>query len=128
MLLLAATAQTQGQSAGDFCDTIDGDRGRLTTRAEPPHGRRDFVTGASCFARAFAWRRHCDRPSAPSTARTARRKACADLRGDGGMADRSRTPDGWTIEVVKPAEGDRPRIRHHGFYVGDARRVNDLTR
>jgi hypothetical protein len=32
--------------------------GRLTTRTEPQHGWRDFVTGASCFAGAFAWRRH----------------------------------------------------------------------
>ena len=35
--------------------------GRLATRAEPPRGWRDFVTGASCMARAFAWRRHFDR-------------------------------------------------------------------
>jgi hypothetical protein len=36
---------------------------------------------------------------------------------DGAMADRYRTPDGWTVEVVQLATGNRLRIRHHGFYV-----------
>jgi hypothetical protein len=44
------------------------------------------------------------------------------------MADRYRTPDGWTIEVVQLAEGERLRIRHHGFYVADAPSVDDLAR
>jgi hypothetical protein len=41
---------------------------------------------------------------------------------------RYRTPDGWTIEVVQLAEGERLRIRHHGFYVADAHNVDDLAR
>jgi hypothetical protein len=44
------------------------------------------------------------------------------------MADRYRTPDGWMVEVVRLAEGERLRIRHHGFYVADARNVDDLAR
>jgi hypothetical protein len=42
------------------------------------------------------------------------------------MADRCRPPDGWTIEVVHLAEGERLRIRHHGFYVADAPGVTTL--
>ena len=37
----------------------------------------------------------------------------------GLMRDRYRTPDGWTVEVLQLAAGDRLRIRHHGFYVAD---------
>jgi hypothetical protein len=44
------------------------------------------------------------------------------------MADRYRTPGGWTVEVVQLAEGERLRVRHHGFYVADARSVDDLAR
>jgi hypothetical protein len=44
------------------------------------------------------------------------------------MADRYRTPDGWTVEVVQLAKGDRLRIRHHGFYVADVLNVDDLAR
>ena len=39
------------------------------------------------------------------------------------MAERYRSPGGWTVEVVRLAEGERLRIRHHGFYVADARSV-----
>jgi hypothetical protein len=42
--------------------------------------------------------------------------------------DRYRTPDGWTVEVVQLAAGDRLRIRHHGFYVADVVNVDDLGR
>jgi hypothetical protein len=44
------------------------------------------------------------------------------------MADRYRTPDGWTVEVVQLAAGDRLRIRHHRFYVADVVNVDDLAR
>ena len=44
------------------------------------------------------------------------------------MADRYRTPDDWTVEVVQVAAGDRLRIRHHGFYVADVVNVDDLAR
>jgi hypothetical protein len=44
------------------------------------------------------------------------------------MADRYRTPDGWTVEVVALTEGERLRIRHHGFYVADVRSVAELER
>jgi hypothetical protein len=44
------------------------------------------------------------------------------------MADRYRTPDGWTVEVVQLATGNRLRIRHHGFYVADVVNVDDLAR
>jgi hypothetical protein len=44
------------------------------------------------------------------------------------MADRYRTPDGWTVEVIHVAAGDRLRIRHHGFYIADALSVDDLAR
>jgi hypothetical protein len=50
------------------------------------------------------------------------------LGQDDVMADRYRTPGGWTIEVVQLAEGERLRIRHHGFYVADVRSVADLER
>jgi hypothetical protein len=42
------------------------------------------------------------------------------------MADRYRTPGGWTVEVVQLAIGERLRIRHHGYYVADVRNVADL--
>jgi hypothetical protein len=44
------------------------------------------------------------------------------------MADRYSTPGGWTVEVVQLAEGERLRIRHHGYYVADVRNVDDLAR
>ena len=44
------------------------------------------------------------------------------------MADRYRTPDDWTVEVVQLAAGDRLRIRHHGFYAADVVNVDDLAR
>ena len=45
------------------------------------------------------------------------------------MGDRYRTPDGWTVEVVELAAGDRLRIRHHGFYAStDVANVDDLAR
>jgi hypothetical protein len=44
------------------------------------------------------------------------------------MADRYRTPDGWTVEVVQLAAGERLRIRHQGFYVADVLSVDDLAR
>ena len=44
------------------------------------------------------------------------------------MGDRYRTPDGWTVEVLRLAEGDRLRIRHHGFYVAAVVNVDDLAR
>ena len=44
------------------------------------------------------------------------------------MADRYRTPDGWTVEVVRLDADERFRIRHHGFYVADVRNVDDLAR
>jgi hypothetical protein len=44
------------------------------------------------------------------------------------MADRYRTPAGWTVEVVRLAEGERFRIRHYGFRVADALSVDDLAR
>ena len=42
------------------------------------------------------------------------------------MADRYHTPGGWTIEVVQLAEGERLRIRHHGYYIADVRNLADL--
>jgi antitoxin (DNA-binding transcriptional repressor) of toxin-antitoxin stability system len=44
------------------------------------------------------------------------------------MADRYRTPGGWTVEVVRVAAGERLRIRHHGFHVADVVNVDDLAR
>jgi hypothetical protein len=44
------------------------------------------------------------------------------------MADRYRTPGGWTVEVVQLAAGERLRIRHHGFYVADVGNADDLAR
>lgn len=44
------------------------------------------------------------------------------------MADRYRTPDGWTVEVVQLDTGDRLRVRHHGFYVADVTNLDDLAR
>jgi hypothetical protein len=46
---------------------------------------------------------------------------------DGRVGDRYRTPDGWTVEVVQLAAGDRLRIRHHGFHVADVANVDDLA-
>jgi hypothetical protein len=66
-------------------------------------------------------RAHRDSPSP-------RGRTPPDLRQDGGMADRYTTPDGWTIEVVQLAEGDRLRISHHGFYIADVLSVDDLGR
>jgi hypothetical protein len=42
------------------------------------------------------------------------------------MGDRYRTPDGWTVEVVQLAAGQRLRIRHRGYYVADVRNAGDL--
>jgi len=42
------------------------------------------------------------------------------------MADRYRTPDDWTVEVVQLAEGERLRIRHRGYYIADVRGVREL--
>ena len=47
---------------------------------------------------------------------------------DGVMADRYRTPGGWTVEVVQLAAGERLRIRHHGYYVADVGNADDLAR
>lgn len=44
------------------------------------------------------------------------------------MADHYRTPDGWSVEVVQLADGERLRIRHHGFYLADVRSVAGLER
>jgi hypothetical protein len=44
------------------------------------------------------------------------------------MADRYRTPDSWTVEVVQLEAGKRLRIRHHGFYIADVRSADDLAR
>ncbi len=44
------------------------------------------------------------------------------------MADRYRTQDGWTVEVLHLATADRLRIRHHGFYIADVVNVDDLAR
>lgn len=44
------------------------------------------------------------------------------------MADRYRTPGGWTIEVVQLAEGERLRVRHHGFYGADVAHVDEHVR
>ena len=44
------------------------------------------------------------------------------------MTDRYRTPGGWTIEVVQLVEGERLRIRYHGFYAADVRSVIELAR
>ena len=44
------------------------------------------------------------------------------------MADHYRTPDDWTVEVVQLAEGERLRIRHHGYYIADVRSVSELER
>lgn len=44
------------------------------------------------------------------------------------MADRYHSPGGWTVEVVQLAEGERLRIRHHGFYVADVAAVDGLAR
>ena len=43
------------------------------------------------------------------------------------MADRYRTPDGWTVEVLQLDTGDRLRIRHHGFYIADVANVDNLA-
>jgi hypothetical protein len=61
-------------------------------------------------------------PARPGTSLT------ADLRQDSPMADRYRTPDDWTVEVVELPKGDRLRIRHRGFYVADVVNVDDLAR
>jgi hypothetical protein len=53
---------------------------------------------------------------------------CADLRQDEPVADRYHTPDDWTVEVVQLAEGERLRIRHHGYYIADVRSVPELER
>jgi hypothetical protein len=42
------------------------------------------------------------------------------------MADRYHTPGGWTVEVVQLAEGERLRIRHHGYYIADVRNPANL--
>jgi hypothetical protein len=44
------------------------------------------------------------------------------------MADRYRTPGGWSVEVVQLAAGERLRIRHHGFYIADVRTIAELER
>jgi hypothetical protein len=44
------------------------------------------------------------------------------------VADRYRTPGGWTVEVVQLASGERLRVRHHGFYVADVASVDQLAR
>jgi hypothetical protein len=44
------------------------------------------------------------------------------------MADRYRTPDEWTVEVVQLGAGERLRIRHHGFYVADFASGDQLGR
>jgi hypothetical protein len=44
------------------------------------------------------------------------------------MANRYHTPGGWTIEIVHLAEGERLRIRHHGFYIADVASVDGLGR
>ena len=62
-----------------------------------------------------------------------KRQACAaDLGQYGGMADRYRAPGGWTVEVVHLSgtpdrrDGERLRVRQHGFYVADVRSVAEL--
>jgi hypothetical protein len=50
------------------------------------------------------------------------------------MADRYRTPDGWSVEVVQLTctpdrrDGEWLRIRYLGYYVHDARSVMELER
>jgi hypothetical protein len=47
----------------------------------------------------------------------------------GGMADRYRTGDGWSVEVVRLTctpdrhDGEWLRIRHLGYYIGDTRNI-----
>src|SRR5258708_6334227 len=43
------------------------------------------------------------------------------------MADRYRTPGGWTVEVVQLAAGKRLRIRHYGYYIADVRNADELA-
>ena len=64
----------------------------------------------------------------PCWLRLTGRSARADLRQDKSMADRYRTPNGWTVEAVQPEAGERLRIRHRGFYVADVINVDDLRR
>jgi hypothetical protein len=48
------------------------------------------------------------------------------------MTDRYRTMSGWTVEVVERSgtpdnsDGQRLRVRYHGFYVADVRTVAEL--
>jgi hypothetical protein len=44
------------------------------------------------------------------------------------VGDRYRTPDGWTVEVVRLEIGERLRVRHNGFYIADVRSADDLGR
>jgi hypothetical protein len=44
------------------------------------------------------------------------------------VADRYRTPDDWTVEVVQLDAGERLCIRHHGYYIADALSADDLAR
>ena len=50
------------------------------------------------------------------------------------MADRYRTATGWSVEVVDRSatpdnsDGQQLRVRYHGFYVADVRRVGELDR
>jgi hypothetical protein len=81
------------------------------------------VLAASGRISASQWRR-CQSPDRAA----GWGKRFADLRQDGITADRYRTADGWTVEVVQLAEGDRLRISHHGFYIADALSVDDLAR
>ncbi len=81
------------------------------------------VLAASGRISASQWRR-CQSPDRAA----GWGKRLADLRQDGITADRYRTADGWTVEVVQLAEGDRLRISHHGFYIADALSVHDLAR
>jgi hypothetical protein len=48
------------------------------------------------------------------------------------MTDRYRTMSGWSVEVIQRSgtpdcsDGQRLRVRYHGFYVADVRTVAEL--
>lgn len=49
----------------------------------------------------------------------------------GGMPDRYRTPDGWTVEVVQLSgthgrDGQWLRVRYRSYFVADVRSVGEL--
>ncbi len=47
------------------------------------------------------------------------------------LAERYRSPGGWSIQVVQlgdQASSERLRIRHHGYYIADVSSIAELER